>query len=1036
MNGPRAHYAFLPWLRRGVSAAAGASAGGARRLRVPVSISFGAGRDASVVLEMLGPGEIIGLDRRMVARTWPRAGVQDAEPNFFPLVEFDQADLPWRYSPVTPPSDDRLAPWLCLLVLRDEEIGERVPASATRPLPVVQVRDAPLPSLAQAWAWAHAQVAGADTIGAAEASALLAAEPHRLTARLLCPRRLDPQTTYTALLVPAFESGRRAGLGLPADAAADPLAPSWATGVRSAVLPVYYQWRFGTGAAGDFEELVKRLTPDVLPDAVGIRAMDVGDPGAALPPAAAGPLGLEGALRSPTMARTPWPDAERAPFVGALRAFLNRPQDLLEQAGGVRAVSAPLYGRWHAAQDLLAPGAEPRWFQEVNADPRWRVAAGLGAQVIQANQRQLLDSAWRQAGGLPQVNDALRGSQFSRELALQVQQRHLRTLSDELVLQVTGPVHRSVLASPTKIAARLAESPVAEGLVSAGWRRVARPLGAIGRRQARPRGEQPRVVARVNRQELSPAPPPPTPETLPTPSRAGRGLVPAWATAASLERLRAWARRLVPIGAALLVGGFAALLLHAPPPLVVLLALLAAAAFVGAWRIGPLAARIAVALALRDGTLTPEMIDAIPGRPGFVATASELVGGPPDQASPRPGGATLAMAVGSVPVPAAAPGDSMSARAFRQAAFAMLAQSAGDDVQPVALRPVALRALRQRLEAELDPRATIGARLRERVQLADGLVWQPRDPLEPVLAGPNFPQPMYRFLAELSPDWLLPGLDLVRANTVSLAETNQAFVEAYMLGLNHEMSSELLWREYPADQRRTFFRQFWDPTAFVPPPGQSRDPATLEDIRPIHRWAPGAALGENGARTAATGEQLVVLIRGDVVRRYPTITAYAARAVLDAQGRRVPGEDERQPVFSGALEPDVAFFGFPLTEAEVRGSGTPGEGDQGWFFVLQEPASEPRFGLDTGGAGAAAPATWNDLSWGHLVTAAEGLRAVDYIALDAELPDTRGIADPPGVAWHADAGLGSHGTDGAQIAFIALQRPMRVAIHANDMLHA
>jgi hypothetical protein len=117
----------------------------------------------------------------------------------------------------------------------------------------------------------------------------------------------------------------------------------------------------------------------------------------------------------------------------------------------------------------------------------------------------------------------------------------------------------------------------------------------------------------------------------------------------------------------------------------------------------------------------------------------------------------------------------------------------------------------------------------------------------------------------------------------------------------------------------------------------------------------------------------------------------------------------------------------------VRGGGTPGEGDPGWFFILQEQASEPRFGLDVAEAGDAPPATWNDVSWGQLVTAEQGLAAVDYIDLDAELPDTRGITEPPDVAWHADQGLGATGADGAQIAFITLQRPMRAAIHANDM---
>src|SRR5262245_44219741 len=285
MNGLAARYAFLPWLRRGVSAAgAGASLDG--RLELPVDVSFGEGRTASTHLALHGPGDVVGLDRRVVARTWPRATVLDAEPNYFPMVEFDQADLPWRYTPVLAPDGDRLPPWLCLVLLTDAEIARRVPPGATRPLPVIEVSDAPLPRLDQGWAWAHAQVAGVDAISPADAAALLASEPYRLTARLLSPRRLDPQTSYTALLVPAYESGRRAGLGLAGVHGADPLAPAWTSDARSVELPVYYQWRFATGVVGDFEELVRRLTPNELPRTVGSRPMDVSDPGAALPAAA------------------------------------------------------------------------------------------------------------------------------------------------------------------------------------------------------------------------------------------------------------------------------------------------------------------------------------------------------------------------------------------------------------------------------------------------------------------------------------------------------------------------------------------------------------------------------------------------------------------------------------------------------------------------------------------------------------------------------------------------------------------------------
>ena len=42
-----------------------------------------------------------------------------------------------------------------------------------------------------------------------------------------------------------------------------------------------------------------------------------------------------------------------------------------------------------------------------------------------------------------------------------------------------------------------------------------------------------------------------------------------------------------------------------------------------------------------------------------------------------------------------------------------------------------------------------------------------------------------------------------------------------MVGLNHEFARELLWREYPTDQRGSYFRQFWDVRGFLDEPSGS-----------------------------------------------------------------------------------------------------------------------------------------------------------------------------------------------------------------------
>ncbi len=260
-------------------------------------------------------------------------------------------------------------------------------------------------------------------------------------------------------------------------------------------------------------------------------------------------------------------------------------------------------------------------------------------------------------------------------------------------------------------------------------------------------------------------------------------------------------------------------------------------------------------------------------------------------------------------------------------------------------------------------------------------------------------------------------------NTVALAITNPAFVEAYMVGLNHEMARELLWQEYAASQRATYFRQFWGPTGHA-------DAGTAKDIPPIHQWSSRAALGANGT-LPADAQPLVLVIRGEVFRRYPHTIVYAVRARSEA-GRRVLGDEERAPILRGSLQPDVNFFGFALSAEEARGE----DGGVGWFFVLQEQASAPTFGLDASLAALPAPpARWSDLSWGHLVPPDGDPRSIAYIDLDADHPRT----DAPALQdarWHADRGFGPTGARAADLAYIALQQPVRVAVHGADLLPA
>jgi hypothetical protein len=365
-----------------------------------------------------------------------------------------------------------------------------------------------------------------------------------------------------------------------------------------------------------------------------------------------------------------------------------------------------------------------------------------------------------------------------------------------------------------------------------------------------------------------------------------------------------------------------------------------------------------------------------------------------------------------------------------------------------------LNKIQETLLSELDPNITVTSRLKKRLVVPGG-DWNPEDPLESIMAAPEFTTPMYRPLAKLSQDLLLPGLENIPRNTVALLRTNPSFIEAYMVGLNHEMSRELLWRGFPTDQRGTYFRQFWDTRGHVPPPATAEEYEKLKDIVPIHQWNDAKHLGENMAGSSSTA-QIALVIRGDLLIRYPKTIIYAARAkwmekkdkdrnvMRDSDGNpimvrepeqlpnnpdpRQPSFPEKYPIYQGGLSPDITFIGFDLDPDYANGKEDAAENKPGWFIVLQQPHTEPLFGLDELAATSDSSTwTWRDLSWEHVKTTNGGyIRLSDGLAaFNADAATSTG--DPAGISW----GLGSNS---AWLAHITLQEPFRIAIHASDLL--
>jgi hypothetical protein len=413
-------------------------------------------------------------------------------------------------------------------------------------------------------------------------------------------------------------------------------------------------------------------------------------------------------------------------------------------------------------------------------------------------------------------------------------------------------------------------------------------------------------------------------------------------------------------------------------------------------------------------------------------TVSTLTGyGPPLL---NPSGATILAAALTVPnmpafsvvsvgnTPAAATitsaPDSGDAANLRSGLQATLTTVNGVVAPPAAATAIDLPALGGSIVGALEPKGTVEKRAVSFVNIDPRLNWAPADPIEPIMAAPDFPQPMYAPLCQLSQEYLLPGVGQIPRESVGLLEPNMAFIESYMVGLNFEMGRQLLWNGYPTDQRGSYFRQFWDVSGYVPGPG---DPPLgsaalaeeLKDIAPIHTWNPNSDIGTHpNPASPAAGTVLVLLIRGELLRRYPTTHVYAVPGLMQTQPdgsiKRIPNPDPSQelhPLFSGTMAPDLSYFGFPLSPTQAHS----GPDYPGYYFVLQQHPTQPRFGLETDGS----PGSWQCFPSGFATVAAQNAPAGS-----PPLPSL-----PTG--W---------GSDAATMASITFRNPVQVSIHADLML--
>jgi hypothetical protein len=944
---------FLPWVRQGVAAAINTPDTLGARQRAVVDLSATVRVVASPTptappppvpmnVRLRGPADVVGIDANQIIRRDPHPGTNDFEPNYFPCVEFDRPDFPWLFTPASPAANAKLRPWLCLVVVRKQD-GVTLTSTPNSPLPVLQIA-APalpaseLPDLAECWAWAHAQAAGDDsTEGAVRAA--LNGPPERSLSRLICPRILAPTTDYIACVVPTFDLGRKAGLGIAIQdselIAATALAASWSLAPppagqqpAPAALPVYHHWEFRTGVGGDFASLAAALKPRPAPAELGHRPFAIGAPGFDLPsgfPTQA-KLEVQGALRPmlPTGANDvmpPWPDNTLPVFQDKLAGIVNAPGVAAElQPGADPLLAPPLYGDCYRGRPTVsATGATSTvWLDQLNLDPRLRSVAAFGTRVIQEHQEALMASAWEQAGELQRANQRMRQLQMSMTVGGRIQVRHFTPLSDEASLRMNAPMLGRIGLSTTPGSSMLAmvkKSSIPVRALSPAMRRIGRQRGPLTRRMA----------------------------AQGTPRSAALPWVEALARGNASLPVSTWFD-LATVGS---------VIQHT-------------ALFTPIMSYASVTDQVVASRASM-----PWFVVRPEGQPGPVTSYSDTyVTGQPGQY------------------------DSPSARAFRKAAIDHLKRinPGRSAASPSIISPVSLLALRGSL-AQQTPIQAVAALARRVVSasatapsrairaFATRLTATAGAGLDTITVTPTFPQPMYEPLRDLAQDLLLPGLESVQPDTVLGLETNRRFVEAYMVGLNVEMGRELLWRGFPTNQLGTCFNCFWGGGA---------------DITPLHTWG-DRKLGD--PPSPAPRENFVMLMRGALLRRYPNALIYLAPGVMTGPGgTRVPSEDvatEKLPVFAGAVQPDINFFGFNITSAQAVGTGT--GTDQGYYVVIQQHPTEPRFGLDT----------TVSVSASHLSIAAK----------PAQVPV------PTGLTW---------GKNAAHMAGIIRRRPVRLAIHASQ----
>ena len=436
---------ILPYLRKGLAKEISSQSKGLRasfdvkaKLVGTVAGSEKDAKEVSIATEtqqfqLVGPVDVRTVEPVAISEIVPKDKSEGYSNGYMPFIEFYEEDFPWRYTPLKA-SDGKLNPWLLLLACKDDEFTVTSDNRGYKRVTVEPKGEGFYPKVEEFYKLAHVQVTMPDWSTSEDDPAEYVNEnPDDGVSRLFCFRPLDPSTHYTMFLVPAFELGRRAGMGESLDGAGlQQLA--WDNQTTKQSFPVYYQWSFKTGIASFYELAIKqRFVSDAefkaLPEGLKLDIQETGlreyqgyketineDKTLIDMPVALVKQGFdESKLADETpKSRTKIKKGQEIPVhmtdelrkLQLMSPVFSENAELEEKEDPW--VVPPVYGARHILAKQGQLDEEGLFLNKLNLRFRNRAAAGLGVSVVKRNQEVFTNRAWGMVEEINALNQRIR----------------------------------------------------------------------------------------------------------------------------------------------------------------------------------------------------------------------------------------------------------------------------------------------------------------------------------------------------------------------------------------------------------------------------------------------------------------------------------------------------------------------------------------------------------------------------------------------------------------------------------------------------